>query len=188
MLYSQRKYKFLWVLRRTKLIVLALQILMWTLKISPRMFSLGASDICPVNVREGSVGLSVVQLVSALSLGSSSQMRRDLLLPRQRHLYAGHLRGVTTKPGGNPEFAREERPSTISASLGRWTSWSLPEVPSSSTSCPTTNTQRQDENELPKWSLFTGWVSKGTQWLLFPFQKDLKSGWVKKDETGTDLD
>lgn len=178
MLYSLRKYIFLWVLRRKKLIVLALQILMWTLKISPWMLSQGTNAVCLLSGREGG-GCPGYGQLSVLSQGSSSQMRWDPSI-----LSKGICRQVTSAewPQSRGEMwslqgKRDQAPSTIlwvlNIPISAWGSLQLHLTP-------------HHEHSATGWK----WAAemKSLYWLdqqrdpTVPFllQRDLKSGRAKE--------
>lgn len=169
MLYSLRKYRFLWALRRKKLIVLALQILMWMLKISLWMFLQEGSATClPGEPLLGNVaaagGLAGKRAVPRQELTD----RGALFPPPQRHLYAGHLSWMTVNRAWRKPGVCRGRPSTIDTSLQRQTP--LPEVTSSSALCPNANTgQKKMSRRERRWSLFPGWGSRLC--FLFHFRK-----------------
>ena len=119
MWYSPSKHKFLGVPRRKKLIVLSLQVLLWLLKISPRMFPRGARPVCLAGEPWGRrCGGRIGGLAGeTLSLGSPSRMECDTLLP-QPHICMWSQPGDHSKAWSHSEAPRGT-PSTTRASRGR---------------------------------------------------------------------
>ena len=178
MLYSLRKYKSLWVLRRKKLIVFALQILMWMLKISPGIFSPRVSAMCllgePLLGREGGGCRWLSRLTCCPWAASHRWGGTQSLLSKDVCMQVTSAGGqLDLKEIWNWQGKHGQAPSIVLCP-GKHFCLKLSLAPRRAPPLIPREKRKMSHRER-RWNLFPGWVSKETQCFLFHFRKTIWS-------------